>query len=92
MNKENIKPGPDVALKLCTHAQCNDVEKNICIPCAMTVEDWRSLETLPTEAIRIINAHGLLSFLGFTVIEGELFHESDFMDEPLSDNEQLEET
>lgn len=80
MNKENIKPGPDVSVSLCKHEKCPDVEKKICIPCAMTIDDWVALETLPSEAIRAINAHGLLSFLGFTIIEGELFHESDFDD------------
>lgn len=80
MDKENIKPGPNVNISLCKHKECPNVEKKICIPCAMTVDDWVALETLPPEAIKAINAHGLLSFLGFAVIEGELFHESDFED------------
>lgn len=89
MNKENIKTGPNVSVNLCKHIQCNDTEKKICIPCAMTVEDWVALETLPAEAIKDINAHGLLAFLGFTVIEGELYHESDFDDVDMKENESL---
>jgi hypothetical protein len=75
-NKENI-PIKDCSTE-CKHLQENDTSKGICIPCAMTIEDWQLLETLDEESIRAINAHGLLSFLGFTVIEGELFHVSEF--------------
>ena len=77
-NKENI-PIKDCSAE-CKHLQENDTGKNICIPCAMTIEDWQLLETLDEESVRLINAHGLLTFLGFTIIEGELFHESDFED------------
>lgn len=77
-NKENI-PVTKCSAQ-CKHLRENDTEKNICIPCAMTIEDWQLLETLDKESVKAINAHGLLSFLGFTVIEGELFHISDFED------------
>ena len=77
-NKENI-PIKNCSSE-CKHLQENDTGKSICIPCAMTIADWQLLETLDEETVRAINAHGLLSFLGFTVIEGELFHISDFED------------
>lgn len=87
-NKENI-PIKNCSDK-CKHLQGNDTDKNICIPCAMTIEDWQLLETLDEESIKAINGIGLLAFLGFTVIEGELFHISDFEDDMQTENEVLE--
>jgi hypothetical protein len=90
-NKENI-PIENCSAK-CKHLQENDTGKNICIPCAMTIEDWQLLETLDEQSVKEINAHGLLAFLGFTVIEGELFHIDDFEDVDMDENEEmLEET
>ena len=87
MNKENIPEGPKLNVVLCKHPTV-DVTKQLCRECAMTEEDWKALETLPEQALRDINTFGLLSFLGYAVIEGELFHASDLID---SDEEKMEE-
>ena len=65
------------------HSQASTTK--ICIGCAMTAEDWLSLEKLGPEAIRQINAHGLLAFLGFIILDGELYHESDLIDNKMEE-------
>lgn len=87
-NKENI-PIKDCKNECnhLKHRQKEDSGKFICIPCAMTIEDWQLLETLDEDSIRTINAHGLLAYLGFTVIDGELFHEDDLEEIEIPDED-----
>lgn len=87
--KENIPPkqGPftrpssPVPDKKEWYAETEDYKPRILQKCAMTKEDWEDLESLPEEDINAINANGLLGWLGFAIIDGDLLHISQLAEE-----------
>lgn len=71
-NKENILSE--------VHLDCNVGDK-ICPGCAVTKEDWELLNTLNEENKRGINAYGLIQWLNFCIMDGELVHLSEVLTE-----------
>ena len=87
--KENIPPkeGPFTRPNSPTpdkqewYVGTEDYSQKILQKCAMTKEDWEDLDSLPEEDIKAINANGLLGWLGFAIINGDLLHISQLAEE-----------
>jgi hypothetical protein len=71
-DKENEPP-----LKHVTNESSGEV---ICPACAVTKEDWELLNTLSEDAKRGINAYGIIQYLNYVIMDGELVHISELTD------------
>lgn len=67
-DKENEPPHQHVKV---------DSGEQICPACAVTEQDWELLNTLSEDAKRGINAYGIIQYLNYVIMDGELVHISE---------------